>query len=337
MSPKKKPKAREGETFEHFAASRAKWDFSEAFLKGHGVLDNEMLMECWAYEFSRENEQLVAAIRAWRASLGASLSFEQLKRASAGSPMFRIPRNKQQGTVGRFVTIRFPAVYVFSPEWPDKSFLEIGLDKRRHRIALAKDYSWYTRQPNWTKDIDEYPTTVEADPKSLGLLNQVGWDDLLRDLMASARSNDRLRAFRGDEPAVIRPDANYQEDESFIHAKTECVLFRIPWKYSDKVILHLMARWLEQNRPTSEKPPKISGAAKTGKTRLQVITKRLEMLGKWRLVRENRRDISTLHPITNKALFRDQWRWDQTDEVVIKERRLFDPIITLVPTDRNPL
>jgi hypothetical protein len=112
MRPKK-PKAREGETFEHFAASRAKWDFSEASLKEHGILDNEMRMECWAYEFSRENEQLVEAIRVWRASFGGSLSFAQLNRASAGSPMLRIPRNKQQGIAGRFVTIRFHSVLCF--------------------------------------------------------------------------------------------------------------------------------------------------------------------------------------------------------------------------------
>jgi hypothetical protein len=348
MRPKK-PNAREGETFEHFAASRAKWDFSEASLKEHGILDNEMRMECWAYEFSRENEQLVEAIRVWRASFAGSMSFAQLKRASAGSPMLRIPRNKQQGIAGRFVTIRFPAFYVFSPEWPDKSFLEIGLAERRHRIALAKDYSWYTWQPNWEKGLDEYPN-LEADPKSFGLHKQSGWNQLLSDLMASAASNNKLRAFLDKEPANVRLDAQYLDpkDDPFIYAQAECVLFRIPWKYDDKVILKLMAKWLKENRPEVEIPAKVSGRAKTGKTRLQNMKERLEMLGKWRLVKQNHGDISTLHPLeSKKPLFRDRWRWDQTNEVVIKERRLFDPIITpnkekrgeqrLVPTDIDPL
>ena len=44
--------------FEDFAYNRAKWDFSTRSLQEHGVVDNETLLECWAYEFSRENSEL---------------------------------------------------------------------------------------------------------------------------------------------------------------------------------------------------------------------------------------------------------------------------------------
>jgi hypothetical protein len=319
--------------FEQFAARSAKWDFSPKSLKDHGVVDKDMLMECWAYEFSRENEELVKAICAWRNGLGTSLSFEQLLRAYAGSPLLQVD--------GRFFTIPFPAIYVFSPEWPKNSFLEIASEKRNERVTLATKkrpgkvrggYSWYTWQRNWEKDLDEYPN-LEADPKSLGLHKESGWDQLVRDLMPSVSSSNKLRAFLDEEPANILSDAQYLDPKAdpFIYAQAECVLFRIPWKYSNKVLGSLMARWLKENRPASENPPKISGKAKTGKTRLQNMKKRLEMLGKWRLVKKNHEDISTPHPLENKPLFRDCWRWNQTEEMIIRERRLFEPLISDAP------
>jgi hypothetical protein len=146
--------------------------------------------------------------------------------------------------------------------------------------------------------------------------------------MASASSNNKLRAFLDKEPASLLPNAEYSDPkaEKFIYAKTECVLFRLPWKYPDRVILYLMAKWLEENRPTEEKPAKISGKEKTGKTRLQNMKERLKMLGKWRLVKKNHGDISTLHPLESKPLFRDRWRWDETERVIIRERGLFTPL-----------
>jgi hypothetical protein len=144
--------------FERFAASSARWDFSPKSLKDHGVVGKDILMECWAYEFSRENKELVKKIRAWRDGLGTSLSFEQLLRASAGSPLLRIDHNEKLEIEAHFVTIRFPAIYVFSPEWPEKSFLEIPSEERNQRVALANkklpgkvrwSYSWYTYSKIW--------------------------------------------------------------------------------------------------------------------------------------------------------------------------------------------
>ena len=347
MNPKK-TKAREGEAFEHFADSRAKWDFSEASLKEHGVLDPDMLMECWAYEFSRENWQLVEAISAWRASLESPLSFEQLKRASAGSPMLRIPGNKREGITERFFTIPFPAIYVLSPEWPEKSFLEIASEERSRRVALAspkltdmrlpqrspsKSYSWYTWEPNWVQDLDEYPTSLEANPNNLGLTKKSGWDNLFSDLMASVSSNNKLRAFRDEEPATILPCAEYTdpEAEKFAYALTECVLFRIPWKYSDKVIRGLMEKWLKENRPASENPPKISDRAKTGKTRRQNMEKHLEMLGRLRLVKQSYPGARTWYPLKDdERLFTDDSHLLRTKDTIEREAKRFSPVVSLI-------
>ncbi len=331
------------ERFEQFAARSAQWDFSPKSLKDHGVVENDMLMECWAYEFSRENKGLVKAICAWRNGLGTSLSFEKLLRASAGSPLLRIDHNEKLEIEAPFVTIRFPAIYVFSPEWPEKSFLEIASEERNQRVALAtkkklsgkvrQGYSWYTWQRNWKKDLEEYPN-LEADPKSLVLHKQSGWDQLFGDLMASASSNNKLRAFQDKEPASLRPDAENSDPkaEKFIYAQSECVLFRIPWKYSDEVILHLMEKWLKENRPASENPPKISGKAKTGKTRLQNMAKHLEMLGRLRLVKQSDHGAMTWHPLKDdERLFTDDSHLLRTKETIEREVLRFSPPLYRTP------
>lgn len=330
--------------FEDFAANRAKWDFSKASLKANGIDSDAMLMECWAYEFSRENAKLVKVISSWQASLiqnrtwkqsskeaGSSkkrkLSFEELKHACAGSNLLRVESN-DEGVGGCLIRIPLPAIYLLCPEWPDKAFLEIDLKERIRRTSAARAYSWHVTDPNWSKGLDDYPASLEADPKRLGFRRAATWQAFTEQLIESARSRNKLRAFVEDEVVGLRPGAQYRgaKSEDWIYAKSECVMFRIPWKYNDEAILSLFRKWLDENRPASEKPAKLSGRAKTGKTRLQNITKHLEMLGKWRLVKANSGDIWTLHPDTGKPLFRDRWRWDQTDETIVKGRRQFDPI-----------
>jgi hypothetical protein len=332
--------------YNEFAAQRAKWDFSKPFLKTNGIDTDAMLMECWAYEFSRENAELVKAIGSWRASLiqnrtwkqslkeaGSSkrrkLSFEELKHACAGSDLLRVESNNE-GMGGCFIRIPFRAIYLFCPEWPEKAFLEIDLKERVRRTAAARAYSWHVKDPNWSKGLDDYPASLEADPKRLGLRRAAAWHSFTEELLKSARSRNKLRAFVEDEFVAAPPGAQYLDlkPEDCIYAKAECVMFRIPWKYEDKAIVSLLRKWLDDNRPASENPAKLSGRAKTGKTRLQNIAEHLEMLGKWRLVKRNRGDISTLHPVTDKPLFRDKWRWIQTNEAIVKERRQFDPIVT---------
>jgi hypothetical protein len=332
--------------FEDFASDRAKWDFSKLSLKAYGIDSDAMLMECWAYEFSRENEQLVKAIGNWRARLmqnrtwkksskeGGSfqlpeLSFEKLRHAFVGYDILSV-ESDSEGVGACLIRIPFPAIYLLCPEWPDKSFLEIDRKERvRRTSSAARDHSWYVADPNWSKGLDDYPLSLEADPRRLGLRGAAPWHAFIQELLESARSRNKLRAFVEDEFAGVPPGAKYRdlEPEDFIYAKAECVVFRIPWKYDDKIIVSLLKKWLEENRPESERPAKLSGRAKTGKTRLQNIAEHLEMLGKWRLVKRNSGDVWTLHPVTGKALFRDRWRWDQTNEAILKERRQFDPIV----------
>jgi hypothetical protein len=339
--------------FEDFAANRAEWDFSKAFLKENGIDTDAMLMECWAYEFSRENAELVKAIGSWQASLiqnrtwkqsskeaGSSkrrkLSFEQLKQACAGSDLLRVESN-EEGMGGCLIRIPLPAIYLSCPEWPNKAFLEIDLKERIRRTSAARAYSWHVTDPNWSKGLDDYPVSLEADPGFLGLRGPYAWRSFFDQLLESAKSRNKLRAFIEDEIAAVPPGAQYLDlkPEDCLHAKAECVMFRIPWKYNDEAIVSLLRKWLEENRPASEKPAKLSGRAKTGKTRLQNMTEHLEMLGKWRLVKANSGNIWTLHPDTGKPLFRDNWRWDQTNEAIVKERRQFDPIATTGQSDAD--
>lgn len=322
--------------FEEFAANRARWDFSASSLEEHGIVGDDMLLECWAYEFSRENRDLTSAILEWRKSLGSAPSFERFKKESWGSPFLQIKGDAVRGTPDRLISIPFLATYVFFPEWPNASFLELAAEERNRRIRLGKNYSWYASQPNWIKGLEEYPATLEANPKSLGL------PDALEDFVSSLRASlarlgnlpladqNKFRVFAEDELCGYKREAELRgpRAEDFIYAKAEYVVFRIPWKYHDKVILSLMSNWLKENRPDSEKPPKMSEHAKTGKTPLRTIREHLEMLGKWRLARNNGEDPATLHPITSELLLTDASHWAKVDAVIRHEIRRFDPTST---------
>ena len=257
--------------FEDFASNRAKWDFSKASLIANGIDTDAMLMECWAYEFSRENAELVKAIGSWRASLiqnrtwkqsskeaGSSkrrkLSFEELKHACAGSDLLRVESNNE-GMGGCFIRIPFRAIYLFCPEWPEKAFLEIDLKERIRRTSLAaKDHSWYSADPNWSKGLDDYPVSLEADPGFLGLRGPNAWQSFFDQLLESARSRNKLRAFVEDEFVAAPPGAQYLDlkPEDCIYAKTECVMFRIPWKYDDPAIV-LLLRKMARRKSTGQR------------------------------------------------------------------------------------
>lgn len=334
------------EGFEEFAANSAKWDFSKASLKANGIDSDAMLMECWAYEFSRENEELVKAIESWRASLiknrtwkqsskkGSSpqkrnLSFEMLKQACAGSDILQV-ESEIEGTSPWYIRVPFRAIYFLCPEWPEKSFLEIPLEKRARRIrSMGKEYPWYLADPNWSRGVYDIPKSFEADPRYLGLRDIASWNSFFEQLMKSAASENKLRAFSEDEIVGFRRESGGSElrPEDLIRAKAECVVFHIRWAYPNKAYLSWFEKWLNENRPSSEDSPKLPGTAKTGKTPLQNMAKRLEMLGKWRLVMKNGKKLSTQHPDTGELLFRDQWRWDQTHEVILRERRQFGPTV----------
>ena len=99
--------------FNKFSAQRAKWDFSKESLEANGISD-AMLMECWAHEFSRENDRLVRAIRDWRAGLGEGLSFEQLRKASLGSDLVHVSADKYSEHWGSLIRSPFGAFIAFA-------------------------------------------------------------------------------------------------------------------------------------------------------------------------------------------------------------------------------
>jgi hypothetical protein len=314
--------------------ARPEWDFSRRYLKERGVIDDELLLELWAYEFSRQNTELKKAILEWRDCLAKPISFETLKRESSGSPMLQIRANPQKGIEAKSVINRYPGAYVFFPEWPDTPFLEIDVEERNRRIELAKPFSWYATNPNWSKGLEDYPASLEANPKSLGLHpgwpRPDAWDALVRDLYESAPQS-KLRAFKDDEPSGPHSAADFlpPESEKFVYATSECVLFRIPWKYDDEIIVSLLRKWLKENRPDSENPPKISHSH-PGNTQVQNAKKHLEMLGRFRLAKVSLDGAATLHPSEDEQLFTDASHLDRTKKTITREVQRFAPIISLI-------
>ncbi len=276
------------------------WDFSKCPTWQHG--------RCWEYELWRESKEVQSKIAYWRKDFPKWV--DARLRADVAAAEWEKSGLTKQNCEAMYPCIVPKWLLIAFPEFPLTPYLAIS--PASLRVDRLRCLGCTPQQNRQILPLDTRPIThvLGELAEQSGLLN-------LSDLPpAFANPTAHIAAARAKIAEALIENPSVFENHQVVRKLGKehyiaDVVFRIPWRLSNRVLLAMFKAWLENegNRPPNAKVMGGSGSTSDGD--------RLRKLGAFRLLRHCRgnwelaADMSARFRPNGKALYEYKDKWDK--------------------------